>query len=299
MKGYYIMQIYEKIFARLEELQMSQSELSRRTGIATSTISDWRKKKINPQADKLVAICKALEMSLVDLLCDEENDYQTISSDILIGGNYTIENLGGNYFGSSKRIIKYYELLSICKELNDNFEEKGIKRNVSVIQDIEGNNIVVIHDIRFKGKRAVDWKDVRAYLKEFVGDFYLIASTGNVVYIGSDLPSEYTGSVYTKKLNGTVAKAKANAAQAIPELLEISIGEHFRENNSRKHIWDARHGWYRYDSRFALPVYDERGSIERYNVFHASMLIRHSNDGKMYLYDIIDIKKETGTPLEP
>ncbi|MEI3197700.1 MAG: helix-turn-helix transcriptional regulator [Lachnospiraceae bacterium] len=50
---------------------MSQTELSRRTGIATSTISDWRKKQINPQADKLAAICKALDMSLVDLLCDE------------------------------------------------------------------------------------------------------------------------------------------------------------------------------------------------------------------------------------
>ena len=44
------MKIYEKIFARLEELHMSQTELSRRTGIATSTISDWRKKQINPQA---------------------------------------------------------------------------------------------------------------------------------------------------------------------------------------------------------------------------------------------------------
>ena len=40
------MNIYEKIFARLEELHMSQIELSRRTGIATSTISDWRKKKV-------------------------------------------------------------------------------------------------------------------------------------------------------------------------------------------------------------------------------------------------------------
>ena len=67
------MNIYEKIFARLEEINMSQIELSRRTGIATSTISDWRKKQINPQADKLVAICKALDMSLVDLLCDEED----------------------------------------------------------------------------------------------------------------------------------------------------------------------------------------------------------------------------------
>ena len=68
-KGYCAMKIYEKIFARLEELHMSQTELSRRTGIATSTISDWRKKQINPQADKLVSICKALDMTLVELLC--------------------------------------------------------------------------------------------------------------------------------------------------------------------------------------------------------------------------------------
>ena len=40
---------------------------------------------------------------------------------------------------------------------------------------------------------------------------------------------------------------------------------------------------YRYDSRFALPVYGNDGEIERYNVFHASMLIRHSNDEKLYL----------------
>ena len=71
-KGYCTMKIYEKIFARLEELHMSQTELSRRTGIATSTISGWRKKQINPQADKLVSICKALDMTLMELLCDEE-----------------------------------------------------------------------------------------------------------------------------------------------------------------------------------------------------------------------------------
>ena len=48
-------------------------------------------------------------------------------------------------------------------------------------------------------------------------------------------------------------------------------------------------GWYRYDSKFALPVYDDKGELERYNIFHASMLVRHSNDGKLYLYDVIDM----------
>ena len=170
-------------------------------------------------------------------------------------------------------------------------------RNVSVIKDADGNNIVMINDIRFKGKRSVDWDDVKAYIKEFVGDDYTIAETSDVIYIGSDLPDEYTGSEYTESLRGANAKAKANASQGIPELLGIARGKHFRENKTAKHKRNAKYGWYRYDSRFALPVYGDNGEIEKYNVFHASMLIRCANDRKMYLYDVIDIKKETSNPL--
>ena len=42
----------------------------------------------------------------------------------------------------------------------------------------------------------------------------------------------------------------------------------YRENSGNKHLRDAVFGWYRYDSRFALPVYDEQGVVERYNVYH-------------------------------
>ena len=42
---------------------------------------------------------------------------------------------------------------------------------------------MVINDIRFKGKRSINWKEVRAYLKEYVGDFYKVASTGDVIYM--------------------------------------------------------------------------------------------------------------------
>ena len=170
-------------------------------------------------------------------------------------------------------------------------------RNVSVIQDVNGNSIVMINDIRFKGKRSVNWDEVKTYIEEFVGDNYIIADTSDMVYIGSDLSDEYTGSEYTESLRGANAKAKANASQGIPELLHIANGKYFRENKTNKHIRNAKFGWYRYDSRFALPVYGDNNEVERYNVFHASMLIRHANDGKMYLYDIIDIKKETSNPL--
>ena len=50
-----------------------------------------------------------------------------------------------------------------------------------------------------------------------------------------------------------------------------------------------------YVTRVALAVYEENGAIERYNVFRAILLVRHAEDGKMYLYDIMNIKKETST----
>lgn len=89
-------------------------------------------------------------------------------------------------------------------------------RNVNIITDLDGNRIAVINDIIFKGKRNVDWDDVEQYLRKYVGEFYEIADTNEVVYIGSDLPDEYANSNYTHRLKG--AKAKANAALGLPEM---------------------------------------------------------------------------------
>lgn len=48
--------------------------------------------------------------------------------------------------------------------------------------------------------------------------------------------------------------AKANASQAIPELIQIAIpAENNREE--KKHSIDAKNGWYRYNVRFGIPVY--------------------------------------------
>lgn len=43
----------------------------------------------------------------------------------------------------------------------------------------------------------------------------------------------------------------------------------FRTNKEDKHKRDGKNGWYRYDSRFALPVYGDDGEVERYNVFNS------------------------------
>lgn len=62
--------ISERIFQRLKELGMSQKEFADRTGITPSTISDWKHKKTNPASDKLMVICKALQMTPNELLSD-------------------------------------------------------------------------------------------------------------------------------------------------------------------------------------------------------------------------------------
>lgn len=67
------MSISERIFELLREKGISQKELSEQTGISQSTISDWKRKKTNPSADKLKIICDALHITLYELLGDAEN----------------------------------------------------------------------------------------------------------------------------------------------------------------------------------------------------------------------------------
>ena len=64
-----------------------------------------------------------------------------------------------------------------------------------------------------------------------------------------------------------------------------------------KHGRNAKNGWYRYDSRFAIAIYNNDNEVERYNVYKVRMIIRCDADGKKYLYDMINIKKEPSTPL--
>ena len=131
-------------------------------------------------------------------------------------------------------------------------------KKINVISDLEGNEIIIINDIRFKGKRRSDWE------------------------------------------NGTNAKAKANATQGIPMLIQCATNRRWQENYKSKHNVDAKFGWYRFTTRFALPVYNSNsGELERWNIFRIEMLIRHAADGNLYLYDMVNIKKETSTPLEP
>ena len=66
------MNVSENIFRILKEKHMTQKEFSKRTGIAESTISDWKTKGNIPQSDKIQTICEALEISPYELLWEKE-----------------------------------------------------------------------------------------------------------------------------------------------------------------------------------------------------------------------------------
>ena len=171
-------------------------------------------------------------------------------------------------------------------------KEYKLKTNYCIIKDADENNIVIINDIRFRGKRSINWDEVEQYLKEYIGEFYEIADSKDIVYIGKDFPDEFSGSIDTSRLKGTLAKAKANAAQGLPQLIQCATNKRYKENLAYKHKINAKMGWYRYTTRFALPVYDDYGEIERYNVFRIEVLVRQADDKRMYLYDLVNIKKK-------
>ncbi|MDE6714062.1 MAG: XRE family transcriptional regulator, partial [Lachnospiraceae bacterium] len=87
-------------------------------------------------------------------------------------------------------------------------ERLTLERNVEIVTDSDKKKIVRIHDTRFNGKRSIGWRQVRDYLKDYVGASYEIAETKDIIYIGFDLPDEYTGSRYTYKLMGHLQRQR-------------------------------------------------------------------------------------------
>ncbi len=173
-----------------------------------------------------------------------------------------------------------------------------MQESFNFISDAEGHTVVIVTDIRFKGRRGIDWQSVQNYVKKYVGQNYKILESSDVVYVGADFPEELKGSDDTMRSRGGNAKAKANATTVIPTLLEYATNKRWQENYKSKHGYDAKFGWYRFTTRFAMPVYDETNELSGYNIFRIEMLIRHASDGKLYLYDMVNTKKEASTPLK-
>lgn len=67
--------ISKRIFELMEERGVSQKELSERTGISTSTISDWKNKGNAPTSEKISSICNALNITADVIFNDVEIEH--------------------------------------------------------------------------------------------------------------------------------------------------------------------------------------------------------------------------------
>lgn len=159
------------------------------------------------------------------------------------------------------------------------------------IRNIDGRLMTVIdtqNDTR-------DFKAAEAYLKTLVNTdhpFSTILMDAQPVYVGKDLPGEYRSSEYTKSMLSKLRDVKMQAATNLDEMLLLAENGEWRENVKPKHAKDARNGWYRYDTEFAIPILNAKKAVDHYTVYGGTLLIRNDADGKSYLYDLLDVQKK-------
>ena len=117
--------ISERILKVIKERNMTQTEFAKKVGIGNSTISEWKKKKTNPTADKIMDICDVLQITPEQLLTgkgieDEEEiaaaapESRFTSQDIRL-----IEDFHGLKEAQQKRLIAYMEALMKLENLEE------------------------------------------------------------------------------------------------------------------------------------------------------------------------------------
>jgi len=111
------MTISERILKVLKERKMTQAEFAKQVGIAPSTICEWKKRKMNPGADKIMDICSVLQITPEQLLTGkgiEEEEEIAAASPVRQFTPYDIR-LVEDYHSlkkeQQKRLIAYMEAL--------------------------------------------------------------------------------------------------------------------------------------------------------------------------------------------
>ena len=104
--------ISEKIFELIKERGMNQKEFALATGISQSTISDWKTKKTNPAADKIMVICDVLGVTPVELLTSGEQfkSYEPGTNDVMLATpdkQLLIESIKAMDDTQAKRLLAY------------------------------------------------------------------------------------------------------------------------------------------------------------------------------------------------
>lgn len=184
-------------------------------------------------------------------------------------------------------------------EQNKNTATEGGETRFS-LKTVNGENIVWIDNNPLTSKELRDHKAIANYIAEHIGEMYTIIESGQRVYLGTELPGEYTQSKYTSYLNKRdkqTLRAKNKAASGLGEMIEIATNRRW-EATRHKQNKDAKYGIYRYDSSFAFPITQKDGSISNVRAYDVELLIRNASDGKKYLYDIVNVKENTTDAID-
>ncbi|MCR5701131.1 MAG: helix-turn-helix domain-containing protein [Lachnospiraceae bacterium] len=116
------MTIRDKIFDKLAELNMTQKEFSKRTGIPETTVSDWKKKKTNPTSEKIMIICKVLDvtpewlLSGVELHGTRSNPAEIYAVDAKTDAGELLETYNSLDAAMQARLLGYAQALKNMKE---------------------------------------------------------------------------------------------------------------------------------------------------------------------------------------
>lgn len=171
---------------------------------------------------------------------------------------------------------------------------EGDGARYSLKQTSNGQTYVMVENA-MTNAQLKDHQAIADYIAEHIGEVYTIIESGQRVYIGKDLPNEYTHSKYTQRIaNSAKQRAKNRAVSNLGEMVEIATNRRW-EKTRHPNNKDAAYGMYRYDTTFAFPVKGESGV---YRAYDAELLIRNASDGRKYLYDIVSIKENTGLALD-
>lgn len=116
------MTISDRIFEKLKQINMSQKEFSEQTGISPSTISEWKSKRTNPTSEKIMVICKVLEVTPEWLLSGIENtgergnnlEWYVIDKDTDMG--FIIKQYHNMDEQQRNRLLGYIEAMSSAKD---------------------------------------------------------------------------------------------------------------------------------------------------------------------------------------
>lgn len=110
------MLISENVFRLLKKKNMRQKDFSELTGISQSTISDWKRKKTNPSADKILKICEVLQVTPYELLSESVSENVSSESDyhIVLGQDETVlvETFRKLDMKRRQRLLGYMEALA-------------------------------------------------------------------------------------------------------------------------------------------------------------------------------------------